>query len=124
MSIWKSLIPAAALALTVSVPALAEEQALPVAHAAIMQGDYEGAERALQREARFNPDRPEIKLNLAAVMVQTGRYAQARALYDAVLAGPDAPMELSAGRIVSAHAIARTGRAMADKPEQRAIAAR
>jgi Flp pilus assembly protein TadD len=118
------LVPAALLALTLTGPAMAQTAAVPVSHDSILEGDYAGAERALLREAQFNPDSPEIKLNLAAIMVQTGRYAEARALYDAVLAGPNADMELSRGRVTSAHAIAARGKAMASKPEKQAVAAR
>ncbi|MGC6399679.1 tetratricopeptide repeat protein [Sphingomonas sp. FW199] len=116
--------PAAVFALALAAPVAAQNAAVPAAHDSIIEGDYAGAERALLREAQFNPDSPEIKLNLAAIMVQTGRYAEARKLYDAVLAGPNADMELTRGRVTTAHAIAARGIAMANKPERQAVASR
>jgi hypothetical protein len=74
---------------------------------AIVAGDYTKAERMLVTERRIFPTRPELMLNLAAVYRQTGRQAEARALYADVLAHEDMLMEMLNRRTVSSHAIAR-----------------
>lgn len=79
------------------------------ATAAIVAGDYIQAERTLAAERRIFPRRPELMLNLAAVYRQTGRAAEARALYADVLTREDSPMDMVNQRTVSSHAVARAG---------------
>jgi thioredoxin-like negative regulator of GroEL len=77
--------------------------------AAIATGDYAHAERILVAERRIYPSRPELMLNLAAVYRQTGREADAQALYADVLRRPDVLMDLPNQRTMSSHAVARKG---------------
>lgn len=77
------------------------------AASAIAGGDYAKAERTLLAERRIFPRRPELMLNLAAVYRQTGREAEARALYADVLAREDVPMDMLDQRTTSSHAVAR-----------------
>lgn len=96
------VVPAALFAL----PAQAQEY---VASDAIMSGDYAKAEKDLRQELRVFPDRPELMLNLAAVYARTGRDADARALYNEVLARQDVLMDVSTGTTAGSHAVARKG---------------
>ena len=75
---------------------------------AIVAGDHVQAERVLQAERRIFPRRPELMLNLAAVYRQTGRDAEARALYADVLALDAVPMDTVSQRTVSSHEIAQS----------------
>jgi UTP:GlnB (protein PII) uridylyltransferase len=76
---------------------------------AIVSGDYTTAEQTLLAERRIFPRRPELMLNLAAVYRQTGRDAEARALYAEVLQRDDVLMDMLDQRTNSSHAIAQTG---------------
>jgi thioredoxin-like negative regulator of GroEL len=76
---------------------------------AIAAGDYVQAERMLQAERRIFPKRAELMLNLAAVYRQTGRDADARALYADVLKRDSVEMDLLDERTVSSHTIAAKG---------------
>ena len=76
---------------------------------AILAGDYATAERTLATERRIFPKRPELMLNLAAVYRQTGREAEARALYADVLRREAVPMDMIDQRTASSHAIAQVG---------------
>ena len=76
---------------------------------AIVAGDYQKAEQVLQAERRIFPRRPELMLNLAAVYRQTGRDAEARALYADVLKRESVAMDLLNQRVASSHAIASEG---------------
>lgn len=102
-------VPLVALAL----PASAQDRGLATTQ--IATGAYADAEKALAAELRIYPNRPELLLNLAAVYAKTGRAAQARALYGAVLAQDDVLMDLPADRTAGSHAIARTGLARLDR---------
>lgn len=75
----------------------------------IAAGNFLGAERTLLEERRANPKSPELMLNLAAVYAKTGRAADARALYDAVLQEKPIAMDMPSGAILSSHTVARTG---------------
>jgi Flp pilus assembly protein TadD len=79
------------------------------ASATIQNGTYSEAERILTRELRSHPNRPELMLNLAAVYVYTGRAAEARALYQRVLAQDEVAMDLATDGSAGSHLIARTG---------------
>lgn len=92
-------------ALVASAPAIARDQ---LGTQAIQAGDYNKAEQILVSELRFNPDMPELKLNLAHVYRHTGRVSDARALYREVLSSPDVMLDqTSAASNVSSHAAAR-----------------
>jgi tetratricopeptide (TPR) repeat protein len=96
--------------LAAAMPASAQEQmADPAAKAAIVQGNYDVAERRLLQELRIYPGRPELLLNLAAVYSKTGRYGEARNLYQRVLTQDDVLMDLSADQTAGSHALAQTG---------------
>lgn len=76
---------------------------------AIVAGDYTTAEQTLLAERRIFPRRPELMLNLAAVYRQTGRDAEARALYAEVLRRDDVLMDMLDQRTATSHAIAQSG---------------
>ncbi|WP_230483025.1 tetratricopeptide repeat protein [Sphingomonas sp. Leaf21] len=75
----------------------------------IAAGRYDVAEQTLLQERRASPDSPELMLNLAAVYAKTGRAAEARSLYDAVLQEKPIAMDMPSGAILSSHTVARTG---------------
>ncbi len=75
----------------------------------IAAGHLDVAERTLLEERRTDPNSPELMLNLAAVYSKTGRAADARALYDAVLKEKAVAMDMPSGVILSSHTVARTG---------------
>ncbi|WP_294234396.1 tetratricopeptide repeat protein [uncultured Sphingomonas sp.] len=75
----------------------------------ILAGDFATAERTLLDERRADPRSPELMLNLAAVYAKTGRAADARALYDAVLEEKAVALDMPSGAILSSHTVARTG---------------
>lgn len=79
-----------------------------VGYTAITAGDLATAERVLLAERRIYPQRPELMLNLAAVYRQTGRAAEARALYVAVMDQPAVAMDMPDGSVRSSHALATT----------------
>lgn len=106
----------AALAAVSAAPAMAQERQDPYAQALIAQGDYDTAERHLMAEARIYPNKPEVLLNLAAVMARTNRPDRAAQLYARVLAGKDMEMRLADDRVVMAHQIATTGMARLRTP--------
>ncbi len=103
---------AAAAPLTfAAMPAQAQQMHASADAAAetILGGEYDAAESALLTQLRANPDHPPLLINLAAVYGQTGRADEARALYTRVLDADEIWMELSNGRIVRSHALARAG---------------
>ncbi len=75
----------------------------------IMQGKLAAAEAMLVQEHRAFPGDADLTLNLAAIYANTGRVAQARALYADVLRLPDQSMILSRQRTASSHSIATLG---------------
>jgi hypothetical protein len=91
----------------IAVPAQAQEGS--VASAEIARGAWADAEKALVKELRIHPSRPELLLNLAAVYSNTSREAEARALYHQVLSQREVVMDLASERTAGSHAIARTG---------------
>lgn len=101
-----ALLLLAVAPLAAALPAQAQER---VAAREIVAGSYDKAEARLVTELRARPNQPELLLNLAAVYAQTGRSAQARAIYDQVLAQDEVLMDLASQRTSSSHAIARTG---------------
>lgn len=94
----------AAIALAAASGAAAADR---TAASAIVAHDYLKAEHTLVAERRIFPKRPELMLNLAAVYRQTGRTAEAQALYADVLRRENLPMDMLDQRVVSSHAIAR-----------------
>ncbi|MBX3594661.1 tetratricopeptide repeat protein [Sphingomonas sp.] len=104
-----------ALALAVAPFGVAQaqsRQADPYAHAEILKGDYQQAERRLVAEQRIFPSMPEVLLNLAAVYSNTGRPDQARALYNKVLALDPVDMTVAGGEIAPSHLVAHRGLAL------------
>ncbi|WP_322965762.1 tetratricopeptide repeat protein [Sphingomonas fuzhouensis] len=75
----------------------------------IAAGNFAAAERTLLQERRADPRSPELMLNLAAVYAKTGRAAEARALYGAVLEEKAIAMDMPSGAILSSHTVARSG---------------
>ncbi|MEP9360307.1 tetratricopeptide repeat protein [Sphingomonas sp. KR3-1] len=104
------IVLAAAPFALAALPAQAQAQnGDPVASAAIFDGNYSQAEQQLNAKLRLDPGQPELLLNLAAVYAQTGRTAEARALYIQVLQQRDVEMDQSADRMAMSHAIANKG---------------
>lgn len=87
----------------IATPALAADRN---GYAQIAAGNMQAAEQRITAERRIFPDRPELMLNLAAVYRQTGREAQARALYATVLDRPAVALDLPSGAVVSSHDLA------------------
>jgi tetratricopeptide (TPR) repeat protein len=87
----------------------AQTRSDPLAAQAIHRGELAVAEHRLDAERRVYRDRPEILLNLAAVYARTGRSAEARDLYQKVLARDDVLMDLDVERTASSHRIAQSG---------------
>ncbi|WP_375391224.1 tetratricopeptide repeat protein [uncultured Sphingomonas sp.] len=79
--------------------------------AKIARGDYAAAERDLVAQRALYPDNVDLQLNLAAVYANTGRPAQARALYQQVATQPDEDVVTQGGESISAHALAIKGMA-------------
>lgn len=104
------IVLAAAPFALAALPAQAQrDNGDPVASSAIFDGNLSQAEQLLNARLRLDPGQPELLLNLAAVYAQTGRTAQARALYLQVLQQRDVEMDLSADRVSMSHAIATKG---------------
>ncbi|MBO9623542.1 MAG: tetratricopeptide repeat protein [Sphingomonas sp.] len=101
-----ALLLLAAAPLAAALPAQAQES---TAAREIVGGAYDKAELKLASELRARPDQPELLLNLAAVYSQTGRSAEARAVYNKVLAQDEVLLDLASRRTTSSHAIARAG---------------
>jgi len=92
-------------ALVASAPAIARDR---LGNKAIQAGDYNKAERIIVSERRFNPDMPELMLNLAYVYRHTNRASEARVLYREVLSEPAVMLDTAApAASVSSHAVAR-----------------
>lgn len=102
----KAMLGAAAAMLISGGAAMAQDR---TGYEAIAAGDFSRAARVLEAERRIFPQRPELMLNLAAVYRQTGRAAEARALYAAVLERPEVTMDLPSGVTRSSHALASAG---------------
>ncbi|MDR6852021.1 Flp pilus assembly protein TadD [Sphingomonas sp. BE123] len=111
-------VPFAAVALTAALALAPAAQAQvadqPNAHRAIAAGDYDLAERHLLAEQRIFPERPEVLLNLAAVYARTGRVAEARALYQQVLARKAVAMDVADGQVAASHVVAQRGLRLLD----------
>ncbi len=67
-----------------------------LAEARYRQGDREGAVSALREALRFWPDEPEVHRELGALLLETGREAEARHHLARALAGPGPPPALRA----------------------------
>lgn len=92
-------------ALVISGPAYAQDDFNGASQ--ILRGDYAGAERVIVAQQRMFPTDPDLLLNLATAYQRTGRMAQARALYRAVLSRPDEPLDLpNSAQPRSSHALA------------------
>ncbi len=86
-----------------ATPALAADRN---GYSQIAAGNMSAAEQRIVAERRIFPDRPELMLNLAAVYRNTGRDAQAKALYAAVLDKPAVALDMPSGAVVSSHDLA------------------
>lgn len=113
-----SIVLAAPLALTPA--AQAQVRADPYAKVAIENGDYATAEHKLLAERKIFPGRPEVLLNLAAVYAKTGRYAEARAVYDRVLTLDPVAMDVADGEVAPSHLVAHRGLRLLDNAARQA----
>jgi Tfp pilus assembly protein PilF len=97
-----------ALASLAATPALATpaDTVDRTGYSAIASGNLATAEQRIVAERRIFPQRPELMLNLAAIYHRTGRDAEARALYAAVLERPSVAMDLPSGMVMSSHDLA------------------
>lgn len=111
-----SIVLAAPLALIPAAQGQVREG--PYAHAAIQAGDYALAERKLLAEQKVFPAKPEILLNLAALYTKTGRHAEARAIYNRVLALNPVAMDVASGEVAPSHLIASRGLSILDSARQ------
>ena len=100
------IVAVLALGLAAGAPAFAAER---TGFQAIAAGNFPMAERQINAAMRAAPERPELMLNLAAVYLQTGRTAEARHLYAAVLRQPAVAMDMTSGAVLSSHDIAARG---------------
>lgn len=89
-----------------TTPALAADR---TGYQAIAAGDFTTAAKRIEAERRIFPERPELMLNLAVAYAQTGRVADARALYRNVLAEPAVAMDMPDGAVLSSHDVATRG---------------
>ncbi len=94
------------VAAMLSSPAFAADR---TGYTAIAAGNLSQAERTLSAERAIFPRRPEVLLNLAAIYACTNRAAQARALYDDVLAAAPVALEVADGDTMSSHDVAQRG---------------
>ena len=69
--------------------------------------DMRAAEQRLVAQSAAEPDEPSVLLNLAYVYAKTNRQALASALYEDVLALPNAEMELGNGKAAWSHDLAQ-----------------
>ncbi|MDR6125710.1 tetratricopeptide repeat protein [Sphingomonas sp. SORGH_AS_0438] len=90
----------------VAAPAMAAER---TGYMAIAAGNLKKAEATLSTARQTGNATPEVLLNLAAVYQQTGRTAEARSLYAAVLDSPDVQMDLASGATAGSHQVAQRG---------------
>jgi thioredoxin-like negative regulator of GroEL len=102
----RSLLGAVLLGGLVASGAAASER---TEYRTIAAGNFAEAAQRLEAERRIHPQRPELMLNLAAAYSRMGRVADARALYQEVLARPVAMMDLASGAVVSSHDVAALG---------------
>jgi tetratricopeptide (TPR) repeat protein len=75
----------------------------------IARGDYVAAERLILEQQRMFPRDADLLINLAYVYARTGRQAEARRLYEQVVAQPNELLDLSKQRTAKAHRIAAAG---------------
>jgi Flp pilus assembly protein TadD len=111
-----SIVLAAPLALMPAAQAQVRED--PYARVAIENGDYALAEHKLLAERRVFPAKPEVLLNLAAVYAKTGRHAEARELYNRVLALDPVAMDVADGQVAASHLVAGRGLRLLDSARQ------
>ncbi len=102
----KMMMIGAVVACAAAMPAMAKDRS---GYTSIAAGSLSEAETTLNAERAIFPERPELMLNLAAIYARTDRAAQARSLYDGVLARDAVALELSNGSVVSSHDVALRG---------------
>ena len=109
MSRIKSWAQAAAVALALTIPQ-AVRAADDLGYDAIRNHDWAAAERVLQEGLQANPGDTSRQLNLAWVYAQTGRKAEAAALYrDILKRDQDRVASLSSRRGQSVALLAQRG---------------
>ncbi len=98
----------AASAMTIGGAAYAQD-ANPYGYDQIAAKNLQAAEKRLVAQRAAEPNEPSVLLNLAFVYKKTNRTAEARALYNDVLAQPDVLMALGSGKPAWSHALAMKG---------------
>lgn len=118
------LLGTAALAGCAGAAAPIVEAGYPVGSlgvAAIQRGDWETAERLLTEDRRVPADDPARLINLGRVYLETGRRAEAVAMWRRALAASDhGEVELLSGGMARTDEIARTALARFDRPVETA----
>ena len=109
------LVAAATVAVMVAAAAPVQAKDRNGYHA-IAARDFAAAERRLDAERRIFPNKPELLINLASVYRRTGRDADARSLYQAVLDREPVELSLPNGEGASSHALAHAGLRRLDGP--------
>jgi len=85
------------------------QDANPYGYDQIAAKNLQAAEKRLVSQREAEPNEPSVLINLAYVYKKTNRVAEARSLYDAVLAQPDVLMALGSGKPAWSHALAMKG---------------
>jgi Flp pilus assembly protein TadD len=85
------------------------QPANPYGYDQIAAKNLTAAETQLVAQRATEPNEPSVLLNLAYVYKKTNRAAEARSLYDAVLAQPDVLMALGSGKPAWSHTLAMKG---------------
>ncbi|TPG14615.1 tetratricopeptide repeat protein [Sphingomonas oligophenolica] len=99
----------AGVVMALSMPAVAQEH---TSYQLLARGHYSMVIDRLEQQRKADPARPEMALNLAAAYAQTGRIAEARALYTEVLAEPAVDLDMLAGTTATSHQVAQRGLSM------------
>ncbi len=92
-----------------AVSSASQTRSDPYAHDAIERGEFGEAEAGLRAQLALEPTKPELLINLAAIMARTNRADAAQALYQRVLATDDVSLLLRPGQALGSHAIAERG---------------
>jgi Flp pilus assembly protein TadD len=102
----RALIVVAALGVTGTAQAAADEFS---GYAEIKRGDFVAAEKMLIAQRRIFPADADLAINLAAVYMHQGRFSEARALYNQVMARPNDLLDMEADRNIWSHDAATAG---------------
>jgi Tfp pilus assembly protein PilF len=79
-----------------------------LAYRALMKHDWAKAEAQLADTSQIDADDPARLLNLGQLYMSTDRNSEARDAFVRVLDGEDMQLVLSDGRVVTAHALAKS----------------